>query len=87
MDEQMTMVPHDEQTSNDIDIAAELKKDYESEEADNGKYMKLAAAADAKYPCRGYGSILRAIAKEEETHRKHIKLILEDMHMVAGDSK
>lgn len=87
MDEQMSIMPHDEQTSEEIDIVAELKKDYDSEEADNDKYMKLAAAADAKYPCRGYGSILRAIAKEEETHRKHIKLILEDMHMVAGDSK
>lgn len=65
----------------EIDIAEELKKDYESEEADNGKYLKLAEAADMKYPCRGYGAILRDIAREEETHRKHIKMILEDMHV------
>lgn len=64
----------------EIDIATELKKDYESEEADNDKYLKLAEAADKKYPCRGYGSILRDIAREEEIHRKHIKMILEDMH-------
>ena len=83
MEEQMSMTLHTEQMSEEIDIAEELKKDYESEEADNGKYMKLAAAADKKYPCRGYGSILRAIAKEEESHRKHIKMILEDMHKMA----
>lgn len=81
MEEKMSMTPSTEQTSEEIDIAAELKKDYDSEEADNGKYMKLATAADEKYPCRGYGSILRAIAKDEESHRKHIKMILEDMHV------
>lgn len=64
-----------------IDIVAELKKDLESEGADNQKYMRLADAADEKYPCRGYGSILRAIAKEEETHHRHIKMILDDMHV------
>lgn len=87
MEEQTSMIPTTEQPKEEIDIIAELKKDYESEEADNGKYMKLAAAADAKYPCRGYGSILRAIAKDEESHRRHIKLILEDMHVMTGDSK
>lgn len=65
----------------ELDIAAELKADYESEEADNDKYLKLAEAADKKYPCRGYGSILKEIAREEETHRRHIKMILEDMHV------
>lgn len=64
----------------EIDIAEELKKDLESEGADNEKYLKLAAAADMKYPCRGYGSILRDIAREEAVHHKHIKMILEDMH-------
>lgn len=64
----------------EIDVVAELKKDLEDEEADNGKYTKLAAAADMKYPCRGYGSILRDIAREEAVHHKHIKMILEDMH-------
>jgi len=67
----------------EIDITAELQADYESEEADNDKYMKLADAADKKYPCRGYGSILRDIAREEATHRKHIKMILDDMRVSA----
>lgn len=64
----------------EINLAAELKKDLEDEENDNGKYMKLAMEADKKYPCRGYGAILRDIAKEEAIHHKHIKMILEDMH-------
>lgn len=64
-----------------IDIIAELKKDIESEGADNQKYLSLAMAADEKYPCRGYGSILRAIAKDEETHHRYIKMILDDMHV------
>lgn len=67
-----------------INIAEELKKDLESESSDNDKYMKLAAAADEKYPCRGYGAILRDIAREEKTHHKHIKMILEDMHVETG---
>lgn len=65
----------------EVDIVEELKKDLEDEGADNEKYLKLAAAADMKYPCRGYGSILRDIAKEEAIHHKHIKMILEDMHV------
>lgn len=64
----------------EMDIVEELKKDLEDEGADNEKYLKLAAAADKKYPCRGYGAILRDIAKEEAIHHKHIKMILEDMH-------
>ena len=71
----------------ELDIVAELKKDLEDEEADNGKYMKLAAAADMKYPCRGYGAILRDIAREEAVHHKHIKMILEDMHASMEDQK
>lgn len=71
----------------EIDIVEELKKDLEDEETDNGKYMKLAAAADAKYPCRGYGAILRDIAREESIHHKHIKMILEDMHASMEDQK
>lgn len=69
--------------SEEIDVVSELKKDLEDEGADNEKYMKLAMAADKKYPCRGYGAILRDIAKEEAIHHKHIKMILEDMHEMA----
>ena len=65
----------------EMDIVEELKKDLEDEGADNEKYLKLAAAADMQYPCRGYGAILRDIAKEEAIHHKHIKMILEDMHV------
>lgn len=71
----------------ELNIVEELKKDLEDEGADNEKYMKLAAAADMKYPCRGYGAILRDIAKEEAIHHKHIKMILEDMHAPTEDQK
>lgn len=82
-----TNLPAAANAEEEIDIAAELKKDLEDEEADNNKYMKLAEAADMKYPCRGYGAILRDIAREEAVHHKHIKMILEDMHASAGDQK
>ena len=65
----------------DTDLVAELKKDLEDEAGDHDKYLKLAMAADEKYPWRGYGAILRDIAKEEGIHRKHIQMILEDMHV------
>jgi len=64
----------------EIDFAAELKKDLEAEKNDNGKYVKLAEEADKRYPCRGYGAILRDIVREEAVHHKHIRMILEDMH-------
>ena len=65
----------------EINLAEALKEDYESESADHDKYEKLAMAADKQYPCRGYGAILRDIAKEEAVHRRHIRAILEDMHV------
>ena len=65
----------------EIDIVSELKKDLEDEASDHEKYMKLADAADEKYPCRGYGAILRDIAREEGVHHRHIKMILDDMHV------
>jgi rubrerythrin len=68
------------ETEEEINITDALKKDYESESADHDKYEKLAMAADKQYPCRGYGAILRDIAREEEVHRRHIRMILEDMH-------
>lgn len=70
----------------EINLKDELMKDHEAEMADNDKYMKLAAAADEMYLCRGYGSILRDIAREEEIHRKHIKAIIDDMSKWAGES-
>ena len=72
------------QDKNEVDISAELMKDLEEEGADSDKYMKLADAMDEKYPCRGYGAILRDIAREEKSHHKHIKMILEDMHVEMG---
>ncbi len=65
----------------EMDLASELAKDLEDEGSDHEKYMKLADAADEKYPCRGYGAILRDIAREEAVHHKHIKMILDDMHV------
>lgn len=67
------------------DLKIELEKDHESEASDVEKYMKLAAHADEEYPHRGYGAILRDIAKEEEIHKRHIKSILEDMSKRAGE--
>lgn len=72
-------VPEEEEDEA-IDFAEAIQQDIEDEEADNDKYMELAKLADEKYPCRGYGSILRTIAKEEAVHHKHLKAILEDIH-------
>ena len=70
-----------------IGIKDELLQDHEDESSDVEKYMKLASAADEQFPCRGYGAILRGIAKEESQHRKHIKMILDDMDKLAGEAK
>lgn len=63
----------------------ELMKDHELEAGDHDKYLKLADHADEEYPDRGYGSILRDIAKEEEIHRKHIGAILDDISKLEGE--
>lgn len=57
-----------------------LQEDVEAEESDNEKYLKLANHADQEYPDRGYGSILRDIAKEENIHHKHLIDIINDIH-------
>ena len=49
------------------------------EEPDVDKYTKLAEVADKEYPDRGYGSILRDIAKEEASHKKLLSEIIEDL--------
>lgn len=49
------------------------------EETDVDKYTKLAEVADKEYPDRGYGSILRDIAKEEASHKKLLSEIIEDL--------
>lgn len=67
------------QHKEEINIVAELKTDLAEEAHDNEKYKKLAEVADEKYPHKGYGAILRDIAREEKTHHKHIQMILEDM--------
>lgn len=67
-----------------MELEAELKKSYGEENGDIEKYTKLAEIADEKYPCRGYGSIIRSIGKEEAQHKKYIKMILEDMHAWNG---
>ena len=70
----------EEDEEEEIDLVDAIQKDIEDEESDNGKYMELAKIADEKFPCRGYGSILRTIAKEEAVHHKHLKAILADIH-------
>ena len=49
------------------------------EETDVDKYTKLAEVADKEYPDRGYGSIIRDIAKEEASHKKLLSEIIEDL--------
>jgi rubrerythrin len=69
----------------EMNLKDELIAAHEDEASDVEKYMKLAELADEKYPSRGYGSILRDIGKEESVHKKHIKLILEDMSKWEGE--
>ena len=69
----------------EMNLKDELIAAHEDEASDVEKYMKLAELADEKYPSRGYGSILRDIGKEESVHKKHIKLILEDMSKREGE--
>ena len=56
-----------------------IGEDLEAEKYDHDKYIELAKQADCEYPERGYGSILRDIAKEEGQHRKHLTAILRDI--------
>lgn len=56
-----------------------LREDLDSENSDYEKYMKLAESMDEKFPNRGYGGVLRDIAKEEMAHQFHIKCMLKDM--------
>lgn len=78
--------PNDTVKHAEIDLKKELEMAHEDEESDVEKYMKLAAYADEHHPRCGYGQILRDIAKEESQHRKHIKMILEDMDKRAGET-
>lgn len=55
-------------------LKAQLEVAIEEEASDAEKYMKMADEADDKYAC-----ILRDIAHEELTHRKHLMAIHEDM--------
>lgn len=50
------------------------------------EYNNLAKEAAEKYPHSGYGQIFRDIAKEENTHKNHIKSILIDMGVAIDDS-
>ena len=68
------------------ELKTALEKDHESEASDYEKYMALADKADEEFPDRGYGFILRDIAKEEEIHRRHIKDILDDINKWAGEN-
>lgn len=61
------------------EMITSLREDLDSENSDYDKYMKLAESMDEKFPKRGYGGILRDIAKEEMTHQLHIKYMLKDM--------
>ena len=56
-----------------------LKTAVQDEKKGATDYTALAEEADTMYPDKGYGSILRDIAREEETHKEHIEAILKDM--------
>lgn len=72
-------------TNEVVDFKNDLLSSHDEESNDVEKYMKLAELADEIYPCRGYGSIIRDIGKEESVHKKHLKLILDDITKWEGE--
>ena len=62
-----------------MDLKEKLMTAYKDEEKGVTDYQDLADIADEQFPDKGYGSILRTMSKEENTHRKHLKAILDDM--------
>lgn len=62
-----------------MDLKEKLTTAYKDEEKGVKEYQDLADIADEQFPDKGYGSILRTMSKEENTHRKHLKAILTDM--------
>lgn len=56
------------------DLMKKIESSIEEETADAEKYMKMAEEVDDKYAC-----ILRDIAHEELTHKKHLIDIHADM--------
>lgn len=63
-----------------MDLQKMIEAAIDDEASDVKKYMDLADLADEHFKDYGYGSILRDIAHEEQTHHKHLKAIWEDMH-------
>lgn len=61
----------------------ELIESIEDEKKDMDKYLSLAKMADEAYPDKGYGAVLRDIAREEGIHRQHLEEIVKDMTEVA----
>jgi len=55
-------------------LKAQIEVAIEEEQSDAEKYMKMAEEADDEYAC-----ILRDIAHEELTHKKHLQAIHDDM--------
>ena len=55
-------------------LKAQIEVAIDEETSDAEKYMKMAEEADDQYAC-----ILRDIAHEELTHRKHLQAIHDDM--------
>ena len=56
-----------------MSFAEKIKEYIEEEKTDCNKYKELAETAPEKY-----APIIRDIAREEETHRKHLEDILAD---------
>ena len=55
-------------------LKAQIEVAIEEEQSDAEKYMKMAEEAGDEYAC-----ILRDIAHEELTHKKHLQAIHDDM--------
>lgn len=66
-------------------FAEQLRDAVEDERSDVEKYMKLGAWAEEHYPGKPYAGILFDIAREENTHKKHLKEILHDMGFTEDD--
>lgn len=60
-------------------LLEQIEEAMTEESADTKKYLDMAAVAQKSYPKKGYGSVLRDIAKEESVHHRHLQAILSDI--------
>ena len=70
---------HGEEAEHGKKFCESLKESVQEEMADSGKYDDMAEWADEEYPGKGYGFILRCIAKEERSHLDLLQKIHADI--------